>query len=194
MLMFPDFIRRAFTAVLAGRQPLAGFEQWVYATPELETALLPDDYLELISFNYKQRDALRLLGPLLARYVDWGEVQREELLGYLRAIQARSSPDAVVYALRATYDWYCRGCYFLDEVALSAGLEVDCYRPNDARWAALTEAQQWEYLGHFYPAAQHAAERIIGWLETGQIRFEADPDADWYFNYVDTRPRPLKEQ
>ncbi|MCC3155970.1 hypothetical protein LJ737_01890 [Hymenobacter sp. 15J16-1T3B] len=187
--MLPDFIRAKFTAVLAGRLPIAEFEPWVYATSELETALPPDDYLELISFNYGQRDALHMLEALLGRHVSWGEVQREELLGYLRAIQARADADAVVNALEATYDWYCRGCFFLDHVALSAGLEISCYwHDGTAPWASLTNAQKWAYLGHFYPAAQHQAEEVIGWLETGQIRFEAAPDAQWYINYVDARP------
>jgi len=41
----------------AGEIPLEEFEQWLYGSAELETALGRDDYLALITVNYHAPDA-----------------------------------------------------------------------------------------------------------------------------------------
>jgi hypothetical protein len=195
--MLPSAIQEQFVAVLAGHLPLADFEQWVYATPVLEAALVADDYLELISFNYRQRDALYLLEPLLMHHVSWGEVRRVELLGLLHDIVARTSADQVMAAMNACYHWYCNGCDFLEKMGLNYGLEMDYdygWRGEKGEWVKLTEEEKWHYLNIYYPAARHEAEEVINWLNTGLIRFEDDIDATSGIAYVDRRPIALQKR
>jgi len=54
-------------AAHAGDLPLDAFEQWVYASSELEATLGPDHYLELAGFDFRQRRALRELRKLIER-------------------------------------------------------------------------------------------------------------------------------
>jgi hypothetical protein len=60
-------IWRTLEAAYAGDLSLDVFERWVYETRELEAALGPERYLELISFDYRQRRASRELRKLIDR-------------------------------------------------------------------------------------------------------------------------------
>ncbi|GAB3827270.1 hypothetical protein [Hymenobacter jeollabukensis] len=191
--MLPDFIRAKFTAVLAGYLPLAEFEQWLYATPELETALPPDDYLELISLNYKGRDATQEVEILLSRHIDWSDLRRDELLCTLRSITLHSAPDTLFAAFVSCYDWYCRGCLFLEVLGLDFGLRVDDeygWGGSMGKWQNLTEAAKQQYLSSYFPAAQYEAEQVIGWLTAGLIRFDNEPypSGEDRVGYTDLRP------
>ncbi|OON70835.1 hypothetical protein [Hymenobacter sp. CRA2] len=196
MPALPPFISDVFVRVLTGQLPIADFEQWVYRTPELEAHLSADDYLELISIRYPSPDAQADIAWVLERYVDWGELQREELLGLLRTIAARTSPDAVFDALVTCYDWYWRGCRFLEGLGLRFGLEADAdygWGGMRGEWKALPTEEKQAYLMGFYPAVQHEAEQVAGWLTAGLIRFEHQPysSQEDYIYYTDTRPQAL---
>ena len=60
--------------LLDGDLPIKDFEQWVYkSNVKLETELPPDIYLDLISFNYTQKDNFKLLTDIINRIVDIDE-------------------------------------------------------------------------------------------------------------------------
>lgn len=54
-------------AAHSGDLPLFDFEEWTYRTPALEALLGPDLYLELIAFDFGQRDARHELRKLIER-------------------------------------------------------------------------------------------------------------------------------
>ena len=58
---------RTLEAAHAGDLSVVVFERWGYETSELETTLGPERYLELISFDYRQRRAARELKKLIDR-------------------------------------------------------------------------------------------------------------------------------
>lgn len=60
-------IIKCFCEFLDGKIEIKKFEEWVYASEELENELEQDDYLELIGFNFRQNKAYTLLSKTLTR-------------------------------------------------------------------------------------------------------------------------------
>ncbi|MBC6612993.1 hypothetical protein H8B15_18875 [Hymenobacter sp. BT507] len=165
-------IQAAFHQVLAKKLSIADFEAWVYATPELEKFLDSNDYFELISLNYKDKRARFNLEALLDKYVDWQQIRDDELRQTLRNLTNRISLDDVLEALITSYNWYCGGYYFLENVAADYGFLADTHFSwtSSSVWSSTSEDQKQRYINQYYPGVGQAAMTILGWLETGKIR------------------------
>ena len=157
--------------LLSKHLSVADFEQWVYNTPEIETVLSEDDYLALISLNYKSSAAFYELQQLLSPYVNWAGVRRQQLVAILQTIVRHETADETLVALSETYNWYCRGYSFLQDIAfsfLSADHNFDWHLQGE--WNKETEGDKHKYLARFYPEAQKLAEQLIHQLESGRIQ------------------------
>lgn len=145
-----------FYQFLAKKLTVAEFEAWVYNAPELETEVSEDDYLALLTLNYKTPSASYELQKLLVPYIDQAEVQRRQLLEILETIAKGGPPDSVLAAIISTWDWYLNGYGFLDEIASNYGLAADDdfgWDPEN-RWKNMSDSQKVSYLASFYPGAQ----------------------------------------
>jgi len=164
-------IAEQFYQLLTKQVSVADFEQWVYNTPELETTLSEDDYLALISLNYKSRWAFHELQMLVSGYVNWSEMRQRELVQALQTIVRGGPADDVLTAFSQTYYWYCHGYSFLQDIAFSfLSADNDFLCDPEGEWARLTERQKQQYISRFYPEAQQMAQRLIQQLESGQIQ------------------------
>jgi hypothetical protein len=66
--------KQTFFRLLNGELPIKDFEQWVYnSSNNLETELQPDFYLDLISFNYNQKDNFQQLSDKIGTQIDTNE-------------------------------------------------------------------------------------------------------------------------
>lgn len=69
-----DTTKQTFFQLLNGDLPIKDFEQWVYKSSDnLEAELQRDFYLDLISFNYNQKDNFRQLGDKIEMQIDTNE-------------------------------------------------------------------------------------------------------------------------
>ncbi len=69
-----DTTKQTFFRLLNGDLAIKEFEQWVYnSSDNLEAELQPDFYLDLISFNYNQKDNFRQLGDKIGTQIDTNE-------------------------------------------------------------------------------------------------------------------------
>ncbi|GGF04329.1 hypothetical protein [Hymenobacter cavernae] len=177
-----------FQQVLAKAMSVPDFERWVYDTPALELFLSADEYLELISLNYKDKSALYELEKIIGHYVDWGQVRSNELQQLLQIIISRPDSDAVLLALTASYDWYCDGCSFLSDLAFDYGLatEQDFGWEAYKNWKSISEEERQKYLDQFYPGAAQEAARVLEWLASGSIRLHLKSQHD-ELEYTDNR-------
>lgn len=94
--MLKSFVRKAYE-FLDGKTGLKEFEQWIYKN-DCESLLKPDDYSQLISFNYIRKDA------------------NYELCKILRNI-LQNLPPTQVYRDKHSIKGLCitnKGCYRLD--------------------------------------------------------------------------------
>lgn len=178
---------KAFEQVLAKKLSVAEFEAWVYTSPDLEAFLGPDEYLELISLNYKDKQVWHELKELISHRVDWALVRSEELQALLQRIIEKRSADDVLEALMTSYSLYCHNYTFLQTIAMNFGLaaDADFDWDEEAQWQRISNDQKWRYLNQFYPMVQEEAGRVLDWLTTSRIQLRLQPDGE--IGYIDHR-------
>ncbi len=174
--------------LIARELGLSEFEQWVYSEKELETFLSSDDYLNIISLNYKPPSALYEAEKILRTYINIGKYYEWHLRRVLQKIIDR--PDDAYKYIEQCYDMYCDGYYFIDNLGLSYGLSVAVPPSNgkDCSWDMLESVEQRKLVDGFYPAIAEEAEKVIHWLESGKIVLTGHDDGYQEVGYEDNRP------
>lgn len=153
-----------FYQILLGDLSIAAVEAWIYDCKELEAALAPDDYLTLIGLDYRRPNVHNELHQVVVKYVDLSVLETKRLRRLLCDITERS--DAAFSAILTTYDMYCNGLFFLDDLGLRYGLAFyvdleDCCAPTEEQKSAL--------LSHAYPSIMGEAQKVLGWLDDGKV-------------------------
>lgn len=72
-MILPKEIQVIFFETLNGDRTVLEFEEWLYATPQLEQVLNAEDYLDLIGYGYKDDRAAYGLRILLEKHIRPGE-------------------------------------------------------------------------------------------------------------------------
>ncbi|MBV1920325.1 MAG: hypothetical protein KUG73_06560, partial [Pseudomonadales bacterium] len=128
--------------LMAREIELSEFEEWVYSDKELEAILALDEYLEIISLNYKIASSLCEAEKILKNYIDIGGYFEWDLIRLLKNILDRTE-DAHKY-IGKCYGYYCDGCSFLDDLGLGYGLSVTVPPKNYSAgsWDALSASEQ----------------------------------------------------
>lgn len=191
-MKLPAPITQYIYQTLSGNVSLQDFEQWVYASKELEAFLSADDYLDLISLNYRKDGAVHALHRLLSKHVDLGDFERYKLLEMLA--ETRQQNENLPYLLMEFYALYCRGYKFL--LALGTlGLTVKVPTAGNylKSWEELTASEKQETLALVLPSLKQEIDLVAHWLLTGQIVPEApaiDPENLTDLNFKDLRINP----
>ncbi len=89
------------------------------STPDLEAFWGPDVYLELVSIDFRPKWAAHEARKVLDTVIDFAAFELWRLVPLSRAIVAGGVKGQA--ALAATYDEYCDGYYFLDNLAFGWG-------------------------------------------------------------------------
>jgi hypothetical protein len=195
MKNLPQNIEQYFFDTIFGKVTLQEFEDWVYASKELESLLDADDYLELISFNFKKNGAKYELVNLLSdKYLDLGEYEKWKLLNSLKLALKRD--DQLGSILRGFYDLYCRGYEFLNDLGLGYGLNVEVPPSPNYKvdtWEELSDSEKKELIASFYPQLELDIKRTIEWIENGKLIFTGRKDEIGHYEYKDLRTDIEKE-
>ena len=194
MTTLPQNIKERFFKTIKGDIQLEAFEQWLYSEQALESLLRPEDYLELISLNYKASSSKYDLWKLLKKYVDIGEFETYKMIGLLREAQRKT--DRLPYILMEFYNLYCKGYGFLQDLGLGIGLAIEVPRVNNTAadtWDELTIEQQKDLLNSFSPQLDECIEQVIYWLEAKKIILTGEQDEIGHFEYVDLRNEDEKK-
>lgn len=188
MTTLPQEIKDRFYRTIKGDIKLDDFEQWLNADKELEKHLKSDDYLELISLNFKKSGAKYELWNLLKKHIDLGEFETYKMLGLL--YEAKEKSERLSYILMEFYDLYCKGYIFLEDLGLGYGLAIEIPRVNNTKadtWEELTSEQQKKYLDSFSPELEESIEKVIYWLEKKKIILTGEIDEIGDYEYEDLR-------
>lgn len=188
MIKLPENIRLKFYEIIFDATNLNEFEAWIYIDKQLESALSPDDYLELISFNYKKNGAkYELVELLFNRFINPEEYQKWKMLNLLYT--ALQKDERLPDILRQFYDLYCKGYTFLNDLGLGYGLTVEVPPskfPSD-NWADLSDENKVEILQSFHPQLESDIQRAIAWIEQGKIIFKRTKNEMGNQEYDDLR-------
>jgi hypothetical protein len=167
---------------------IEAFEHWVYTNKVLEIALSDDDYLELLSFNYKKGAAKHELFNLLARLIDLGEYEKWKLIGLLH--KAKVCDINLPGILEQFYDLYCHGYGFLNTLGLGFGLSM-CVLPAPYKvehWGEL-QAAELAQLVQSLPKLiiNYEVDMVLRWLDEGAIILTGERDELNHLEFIDNR-------
>ncbi|WP_027421140.1 hypothetical protein [Crocinitomix catalasitica] len=189
MNKLPKQIRQYFYQTIYGKVTLHEFENWIYTNKSIESLIGEDQYLELISFNYKKDGAkYELVNLLSEKFIGLGDYEKWKLLNSLNIALLRDNRLANV--LREFYDLYCYGYHFLNDLGLGYGLTIEVPptpQYNAESWEELSKNEQNEILESFYPQLQLDIERTIEWIENGKIILTGTKDEIGNYEYEDLR-------
>ena len=192
MKKLPPDIKEIFYKTIQDEISLDDFENWLYTNKEIEILFPSDDYLELISLNFKKSGAKYELWKLLQKHIDPGDFEQYKMLGLL--YEARQKTNRLPFILKEFYDLYCSGYNFLQELGIGYGLTIEVPRINTETdtWEDLTEKQQKQTLDGFSPGLEEEISKVIHWIETKKIRLTGKRDEIGHYRYQDLRTEKEK--
>lgn len=161
------------------------FEQWVYDTSELENLLTPDDYLLLISINYKSKHARVEIEKIIDNYIDYSKFETLKVIDLLN--KALSKDEDLGNILRQFYDMYCNGYYFFEDLGLGYGLSCEVPLKYANSWEELNQEQKKEILNGFYPQVESDIKRAVDWINNKKIVLTGAKNDMERWEYIDNR-------
>lgn len=193
MRFLPEDIKCIFYKFLDGEESLSNFEQWVYATNDLEKILNDADYLKLISLDFSKQDAKYELDKLLKSYIDISEYETWKLRKLLNMFLDKK--ENLAQLLSQFYELYCDGYYFLDILGLGYGLliQVPPSKYSSEVWEGLSNYQKTELLESLLPEAMNEAQKVLSWLDTNKIVITNEQNYLGYCSYIDRRSESEKK-
>lgn len=195
MTEIPKHIELNFYDTIIGKISIQEFEAWIYSDKEIESILSEDDYLELISFNYKKSGAkYELINLLSKKYIDLGEYEKWKMVNKLKIALKRDErlPDI----LRDFYNLYCRGYVFLYDLGLGYGLTVEVPLSGNysaETWEEMNEHEKKQLINSFYPQLEFDIKRAIDWIENKKIIFTGKTDDIGHYEYEDLRTEEARK-
>ena len=173
--------------LIAREVEIDDFERWVYAEKGLEDLLGPDEYLGLISLDYRLPSSLYEAEKILRRYIDIGDYHEWYLRRVLQKVIDRT--EDAHESIEQCYDLYCDGYDFLDNLGLGYGLSI-AVPPSEYgadTWDALASAEQKRLIDGFYPDVRQEAEKVLRWLDTRKIVLTGQGEGTEGIQYQDNR-------
>jgi hypothetical protein len=187
MKELPTAIKQTFFDMMSGLIPIEDFEQWVYSSQELEASLAADDYLALISLNYKKSGAKYELFKLLQSFTNAGEYETLKLTRIL--YKAKIRDVNLPGTLEQFYDLYCHGYDFLRKLGLGLGLSM-CVLPGPYKvehWTELNELELEDLITRIPESLEKEVDEVLKWLDDGKIILTGAQDQYNYFAFIDNR-------
>ena len=187
MRELPIDIKEIFFKTIKGDISLDDFERWVYDSTNLETILNSDDYLDMISLDYKKSGAKYELCNILKRLVDIGEFETYKMLELLN--EAKQKTERLPFILMEFYNLYCKGYSFLQDLGLGYGLMVVVppSKYSKDNWNDLKEEEKKDLLKSFSPEIDDVIQRVIDWLTNKRIVLTRQQNEIGHYDYQDFR-------
>lgn len=124
MALSKDEIEIFYFRFLNDEIPIKDFEQWIYATPELENYFGEAAYFELASFNFRQPAAQYEFSKLINQHIIPAEFYNWQLKRLLQALLDDTMDPVDVF--ERLYDLaYSEGYSFLSDIGIEYAIWVD---------------------------------------------------------------------
>lgn len=191
MNKFPTDIQIEFFKLLNDELSIESFEQWVYKTKKLEACFDPTDYIEFISLNFKDRHVIHEMKKIIDKYLDYGEFEKRKIDKILSELI--NNNDDFAKSLIATYDLYCDGYGFLDNIGLGYGLTFATDFCDFTDWTKLSPEEKNKRIETIYTGVKTEAEKVRDWLARKKIVLTGEVDDIGHFDYIDNRTTEEKK-
>ena len=147
-------------------------EDWVYSTKDLKMQLGANDYLELISIDFRESSARFFAEKIFRKHISADQFLNWSLSKMLERITKRA--DHVDDDLREIYYLYCTGYSFLQKLAMDFGITIVAPPPSYGEWEDLSDADQAILLDGLYPEVVEHAKNALNSLALGKIAFSGN--------------------
>lgn len=205
-LSLPIDITIIFFEFLEDRIAVTDFQQWLYQTEQLEKLFSPDDYLELITIDFKQQpekvyldsyhEAKKAIAKIINQYADIADYRTYELKKLL--CDFLKSKGDLAKILAKTYQLYCRGYSFLDNLALNYSLDIACYLEEIEESSghyfltstfitAEIEQEIKQRVNSILPQVDIEVKKVLFYLKNGEIEIINNGNLLDNFEYTDRR-------
>lgn len=174
-----DPVELVFYQLVSHEIELSTFENWVYSETELEQTVNSNDYLALISINYKAPSALYEAEKVLLKYFSIGKYYEWHVRNILQKIIEK--PNNVHQYIEQCYDLYCDGFDFMDNLGFGYGLGIVCPDYNSGK------------VDDYYPQILDEVKKVVGWLDSSKIVITGHSGEYQGIEYDDNRSSKEKE-
>ncbi len=201
MTLNKDELKDFYFRFLNNETSLEDFEQWIYATPEIENDLGETAYLELASFNFRQQRAKYEFIKLMYQHI----IPPEFYTWQFRQILQNLLDDSLdsVDLFKTLYNLYDDdGYYFLHDIGIlyvlyTPYLELD--RHDATEYQNLRKT-----LEQYLPVVKKEIEILLAALDSGKlkmisldkfgIRYEIASDLQEELNAIGDQVMQIKKQ
>ncbi len=167
MNKLPLDIQIQFFKVYNNEISIIDFETWLYSKKELEQLLDNDTYIDLITLNFRNKYIKHEIGKIIDSFLDFGKFEERKLRKVLIDLIERT--DDFAKSLIDTYDLYCSGYTFFENLGLGYGLTFSEDFWDYRVWKKLTSRQKEKRINRIHVGVKREAEFILNWLEEGKI-------------------------
>jgi hypothetical protein len=181
----PQHIENQFFKILNKEIPIEEFEQWVYATDELETVLSEHDYLNLIAFSFDQLNAFDYLEDLLIGIIDFPKFEKYRLIYQLNIIIEKAA--LWKNAVETLHGDYINSYNFL-EPFFSIHFMIE---DNHEFYPQLNENRH-QLIEDMYVLAKKEAIQLLDYLNSDKIIIKGREGHRKGTNYIDNRTKEEK--
>lgn len=180
-------IESKFLELSEKRLSLREFERWVYESKWLEKELTTDEYTDLISLNYGTPSSIYDAEKILKERIDEGKLESVKMIELLNSIIERNGKEGE--SLIKMYDLYCKGYYFLEDLGLGIGLQIELpSNTGEEYYHDLNDKQKKELADRVYPIAKELAMELKNWILNGELKLTGFKDLDFNrWQYIDNR-------
>jgi hypothetical protein len=179
MKNLPQHIENQFFRVLNQEISIQDFEQWVYEMEELELVLSSDNYLDLIAFNFKQKDAFHELYNLLIELINFPKFEKYRIIYLLDLIIVKDNSWKKI--VNILFHEYINSYAFL---IVFSGID-DMLEYDKTYWVTVD--------ADMYLASRDEAIRIKNHLNSGSIIIIGREGHRKATNYIDNRTEAEKK-
>lgn len=168
------------------------FENFIYQKSS-ERYFDADDYLTLISINYRLNLSRYKVIKVLERYADFGKLEAFRVVAILK--NALNNDINLGKYLIDIYELYCDGYSFLETIALRYGL-ICTYTSKDYEgetWYELSNTDKQRFHDMLLPNLNEHLVKAINWIKDGKVKFTGEKNEINQWEYVDLRVRKDKD-
>lgn len=184
MKNLPQHIETPFFKVLNKEISIAEFEQWVYATDELETLLSEHDYLNLIAFSFDQKNAFDYLESMLIEIIDFPKFETYRIIYLLDLVIKKD--NSWRKALNDLYHEYIENYNFLETFGTLDDI-IDLNEALEFRHNSMDDL-----MGESFIYSKNEAIKMKDWLNSRTIVIKGREGHRKGTNYIDNRKEEEK--
>ncbi|WP_053957471.1 hypothetical protein [Inediibacterium massiliense] len=179
-----NILEKQYLSLKAGELSMKDFEIWVYKEGQLEKFINHDDYIDLMSLDYKSKFIKDEIEKIIDKYIDYPKYYKNKVITMLDRVLDQHEQTGEI--LRKFYNMYCHGCAFFQDLGIQYGLM--CEVPTDVNsWDDLNTNQKRLLVNSFYPGINDFAIEIRKLIENGTIKILRYDERNLKYIVIDER-------